>query len=47
MDIAESMNIKSTFYFMTGRTDIKKDALYNINDAAILGLIKKIIKLCL
>ena len=44
MDTAESMGIKSTFYFITGRSDIEKDALYNINDEAILGLIKKIIK---
>lgn len=42
MDVSESLNIKSTFYFICGRTDPKLDASYNIEDISIRKLLNKV-----
>lgn len=44
MDLSERHNIKSAFYFICGRTNHHKDALYNPDDPAITQLMKNIYK---
>ena len=42
MDLSEAHGLRSTFYFLAGRTDPVRDASYEINDPVIGVLLKKI-----
>lgn len=42
MDISESFNLKSIFFFIAERTDKKHDGFYDIENRRIIELIKKI-----
>ena len=44
MDVSESLNIRSTFFFISEITDLKHDCLYNMYDGKIVDLIQKIDK---
>lgn len=42
MDLSDKHNLTSAFYFMCGRTDPTKDAIYEIEHPAIRALLRKI-----
>lgn len=42
MDRSEMHGLKSAFYFICGRTDRERDALYSLSDPAIVALIREI-----
>jgi hypothetical protein len=42
MKCSESVNVKSTFYFMAGRSDCARDGKYEIHDPRIVNLLRKI-----
>lgn len=44
MDVSEKFNLKSAFYFISGRTEVSRDADYEIEHPAIKKLIRSIIQ---
>lgn len=42
LNVSESLNLRSTFYFISGRTDLNLDASYDIQDKSIKKLLHKI-----
>jgi hypothetical protein len=44
MECSESVNVKSTFYFMAGRSDFQRDGKYEIDDPKIVNLMREIDK---
>lgn len=42
MDVSESFNMKSTFYFISGKTNMQYDGNYTIDDKKIIALLQNI-----
>src|SRR5690606_37092835 len=43
MRLSEEVGLKSTFYFISGRTSFRYDSDYEIDDPRIIGLIEEIL----